>query len=99
MATHTSATAQETPHETGTTIITVSEATRRRAESVIDDEMIDPEWRRMIRCALELNHSWLAELVNRAEADENIGDTFKSLHTPVRSEVTQRSGRWKLWRR
>ena len=77
MTTHTSATAQEdTPHETKTTIITVSEATKRRAESVINDITIDPEWREMIRYALELKHSWLAELVNRAEAGENISNTF-----------------------
>ena len=83
MTTHTSATAQEeTPHETGTTTITVSQATRRQAESVIKDEMIDPEWRNMIRCALELNHSWLAELVTRAEAGENISETFESMRTP-----------------
>ena len=83
MTTHTSAPAQEdTPHETETTIITVSDATKRRAESVINDITIDPEWRNMIRYALELNHSWLAELVNRAEAGENISDTFKSRLTP-----------------
>ena len=82
MTTHTSATAQEdTPHETKTTIITVSDATKRRAQSVINDETIDPQWRDMIRCALELNHSWLAELVNRAEAGENIRDTFESKRT------------------
>ncbi|HZI87860.1 MAG TPA: hypothetical protein VFD48_13590 [Pyrinomonadaceae bacterium] len=83
MTTHTSATAPEdTPHETETTIITVSVATKRRAESVINDETIDPQWRNMIRYALELNHSWLAELVNRAEAGENISDTFESRRTP-----------------
>src|SRR5690242_16870823 len=82
MTTHTSAIAQEdTPHETETTIITVSEATKRQAESLINDETIDPQWRDMIRCALELNHSWLAELVNRAEAGENIRDTFESKRT------------------
>ena len=79
MTIHSSATAhQETPHETETTIITVSDATKRRAKSVITDEMIDPQWREMIRYALESNHSWLAELVNRAEAGENVSDTFKS---------------------
>ena len=83
MTTHTSAIAQEdTPHETETTVITISDATKRRAQSVINDETIDPQWRDMIRYALELNHSWLAELVNRAEAGENIGETFESMRTP-----------------
>ena len=39
MTTHSSAIAhQDTPHETETTIITVSDATKRRAESVINDK-------------------------------------------------------------
>lgn len=87
VTTHTSARAQEeTPHETDTTIITVSEATKRRAESVINDITIDPEWRTIIRAALELNDPWLAELVSRAEAGENIIDTFESLRTPEAGE-------------
>ena len=87
MTTHTSATAQEeTPHETETTIITISDATRRRAESLINDETIDPRWGRIIRGALELNDPWLAELVSRAEAGENVVDTFESLRTPDADE-------------
>ena len=83
MTTHSSATAhEETPHETETTQITISEATRRRAESVINDDSIDSQWRRIIRGALELNDPSLAELVSRAEAGENVGDTFESLRTP-----------------
>ena len=82
MTTHTSATAhQQPPHETETTIITVSDATKRRAETVINDRTIDPQWRTIIRAALELNDPWLAELITRAEADENIVDTFESLRT------------------
>ena len=84
MTSHSSATAlAEAPHETETTtIITVSDATRRRAESVINDRTIDPQWRIIIRAALELNDPWLAELVSRAEAGENIVETFESLRTP-----------------
>ena len=83
MTTHSSAIAhQDTPHETETTKITVSDATKRRAESVINDKTIDPQWRTIIRAALELNDPWLAELVTRAEAGENIVDTFESLRTP-----------------
>ena len=87
MTTHSSATAyEETPHETETTIITVSDATKRRAESVINDKTINPQWRTAIRFALELNDPSLAELVSRAEAGENIGDTFESLRPPLANE-------------
>jgi hypothetical protein len=87
MTTHTSATAQEqTPHETETTITTVSDATRRRAELVINDLTIDPQWRTIIRAGLELNDPWLADLVIRAEAGENIVDTFESMRTPDTDE-------------
>jgi hypothetical protein len=87
MTTHSSATAhQDTPHETETTIITVSDATKRRAESVINDTTIDPQWRTIIRAALELNDPSLAELVSRAEAGENIVDTFESMRTPDAAE-------------
>ena len=81
MSTHSSATVHQRPHETETTIITVSDITRRRAESVISDRTIDPQWRTIIRAALELNDPWLAELVSRAEAGENIVDTFESMRT------------------
>jgi hypothetical protein len=84
MTTHSSATAhQETPYETQTTIITISDATKRRAESVINDKTIDPQWRTIIRFALELNDPGLVELVTRAEAGEDIVETFESLRTPV----------------
>jgi len=84
MTTHSSAIAhQDTPQETETTKITVSDATRRRAESVINDKTIDPQWRTIIRFALELNDPFVGELVSRAEAGENIVDTFESLRTPV----------------
>lgn len=87
MTIHSSATAhEETPHETETTIITVSDATKRRAESVINDTTIDPQWRTIIRAALQLNDPWLADLVNRAEAGENIVVTFESMRTPETDE-------------
>ncbi len=82
MTSHSSVTAlDEAPHETETTIISISDATKRRAESVINDRTIDPQWRTIIRAALELNDPWLAELVSRAEAGENIVETFDSLRT------------------
>jgi hypothetical protein len=53
MATHVSATAlEETSHETETTQITISDALRRRAQSVINDRRIDPQWRTIVRYAL-----------------------------------------------
>jgi hypothetical protein len=87
MTTYTSATAQEeTPHETDPIQITISDATKRRAESVINDDSIDPQWRTIIRYALEANDPWLAELVERAEAGDNVVDTFESLRTPDADE-------------
>src|SRR6185369_5407214 len=55
MTTHGSATALESPHETETTQITISDALRRRAQAVISDTSIDPQWRTIIRYALEIN--------------------------------------------
>ncbi len=87
MTTHTSAGAQQvTPHETETTIVAVSDATKRRAEYVINDRTIDPQWRTIIRAALELNDPSLDELVSRAAAGDNIADTFESLRTPLPNE-------------
>lgn len=95
MTSHSSATAlDEAPHETDTTtIITVSDATKRRAESVINDRTIDPQWRTIIRAALELNDPWLAELVTRSEAGEDIVDTFESMRTTEAHEDDSTLGR------
>jgi hypothetical protein len=76
MSTHVSATAlEETPHETETTQITISDALRRRAQLVINDRRTDPEWRSIIRYALETNDPWLADIVRRARDGESIIDT------------------------
>jgi hypothetical protein len=84
MTTHSSAIAhQDKPHETATTKITARDATKRRAESVINDTTIDSQWRTIIRFALELNDPFVGELVSRAEAGEDIVETFESLRTPV----------------
>jgi hypothetical protein len=93
MTTHSSAIAhEETPHETETTIIAVSDETKRRAESVINDKTVDPRWRTIIRVALELNDPFVSELVSRAGAGENIVDTFESLRTsvPIENEFSLR---------
>lgn len=64
---------EETPHATET--ITISDALRCRAKSVINDRSTDPQWRVIIRYALEINDPWLADLVRRAEAGETIIDS------------------------
>ena len=76
MNTHTSATAlSETPHETETIQITISDALRRRAQSVLNDRSIDPQWRSIIRYALEISDPLLPDLVRRADAGEQIIET------------------------
>jgi len=67
-------------------MVAVSDATKRRAESVINDTTIDSQWRTIIRFALELNDPFVAELVRRAESGEDIGETVESLRTPVSIE-------------
>lgn len=87
MTTHSSASPHhQPPHETQTTMITISDATKRRAESVINDSTIDPQWRTIIRFGLELNDPFVGELVSRAEAGENIVDTFESLRPTLPKE-------------
>ena len=86
METHVSATAQETPHETETTQITISDALRRRAQSVINDRSTDPQWRSIVRYALEINDPWLADLVRRADAGETIINTIDFSENPESNE-------------
>ena len=82
MSTHVSATAlEQSPHETETTQITISDALRRRAQSLINDTSIDPEWRAIIRYALEINDPWLADLVRRADAGERIIELSETLES------------------
>ena len=78
MTTDVSATAlEQSPHETETTTITISAALRRRALAVINETSIDPQWRAIVRYALEINDPWLADLVRRADAGEKIVDTIE----------------------
>ena len=77
MTTHGSATLREdTPHETETTNTTISDAVRRRAYSIINDSSIDRQWRAVIRYGLETNDPLLPDLVQRADAGEEIIDTI-----------------------
>ena len=87
MSTHGSASAQEeTPHETERIQITISDALRRRAESVINDRSIDPQWRSIIRYALEISDPLLPDLVRRADAGEKIIDTTEFSLTEENNE-------------
>jgi len=68
---------EETPHATETNATTtISNPLRRRAESVINNDSIDPRWRAIVRYALEINDPWLADLVRRADAGEPIIDSI-----------------------
>ena len=71
---HSSATARsEAPHATETdSTRTISDALKRRAQSVINDRSIDPESRALVRYALEINDPCLADLVRHANAGESI---------------------------
>jgi hypothetical protein len=79
MANHSSA----TPHtikstkklnRNGTTKKTITNAVKRRAQSLIKDRSIDAESRAIIRYGLETNDPWLPELVRRVDAGEPIID-------------------------
>ena len=75
MSMHSSvSTLAEEPHETETIQITISDALRRRAQAVLNDRSIDPQWRSIIRYALEIEDPLLPDLVRRAGAGETIID-------------------------
>jgi len=83
MTSNTSASVRvETPHGNQTTRTnTIMNALKRRARAVLNDTSIDPQSRAIIRYALETNDPWLAELVRRADAGENVVEDFQSLET------------------
>jgi len=87
MTTNVSATAlEQTPHETESTQTVISDALRRRAQAVINDSSIDPQWRVIVRYALEINDPWLADLVRRADAGETIIESIDLAETPGNNE-------------
>jgi len=63
-------------------------ALKRRAQAVLNDTSIDPQSRAIIRYALETNDPWLAELVRRADAGENVVEDFQSLEND-RDDVSE----------
>jgi hypothetical protein len=80
MTTHSSATERvETPHATHSTNKTISDAVRRRAQSLSNDRTIDGSARAFIRYALEIDDPYLPELVRRADAGESIFDNITAL--------------------
>jgi hypothetical protein len=85
MTSHSSATAREqAPHinRTTTRTNTILNALKCRARSVLNDKSIDAQSRAIIRYALETNDPWLAKLVRRADAGENIVDTIDFSQEP-----------------
>jgi hypothetical protein len=74
MTTNSSAQAcAETPHATNSiTNNTISDAVRRRAQSLINDRTIGASGRAFIRYTLEINDPYLPELVRRVDAGESI---------------------------
>lgn len=61
MVNHSSASVRvEKPHATATTQIRINDALRRRAQAAIHDRSIDPQWRNIIRYALEIKFKKVA---------------------------------------
>jgi hypothetical protein len=59
---------EETPH--------ISDALKRRTQSIINDKSIDAQTRSLIRYALEINDPWLPDLVRCVDAGESITDNL-----------------------
>ena len=74
----------ETPHSvTSTKTNTISDAIKRRAQSLIKDRTIDASERTIIRYALEINDPCLAGLVRRADTGESFIDNISALEEDV----------------
>ncbi len=83
MANHTSARErEETPHVTRASRTIISNALKRRAQSIIKNKSIDAQSRAVIRYGLETNDPWLSELVRRVDAGETIIDNLYVPQTP-----------------
>ena len=84
MVTDTSATVRhEAPHANRITrTATILNALKRRAQAVLNNTSIDLQSRVIIRYAMEINDPWLAELVDRADAGENLFETVDFSQTP-----------------
>ena len=67
---------EETPHVTNHNL---SDALKRRAQSVINNRSIDADTRAVIRYGLEINDPCLGDLVRRVDEGENIIDNLGRL--------------------
>ena len=83
MVNHSSASVREhTPHANQTTRTnTIINALKRRAQAVLNDKSINAHSRAVIRYALETNDPWLAELVRRADAEEDVFENLQNIET------------------
>ncbi len=71
----------EAPHVNQTRTNTIVDALKRRARAVLNDKSIDAQSRAIIRHGLETNDPWLAELVRRADAEEDVFENVQTLET------------------
>ena len=79
MASNGSASVRERPHGGRTSRTnTIMDALTRRAQAVLNDQTIDPQSRAVIQYAMEIHDPWLAKLVRRAEAGEDVLDSRPS---------------------
>jgi hypothetical protein len=96
MAKHGSASArEETPHQiTSTQNRTISDQLKSRAQSVINNKLIDGETRASVRYCLENNDVCLAHLVQRVESGEThpFGPLTNEQKIEVLSEMICRAG-------
>lgn len=94
MACHSSATAQQdTPHVTQTRTNTIINALKQRAQAVLNDKLIDPESRAIIRYAFEINDPWLARLVRGAEDGADLVEVIetKAMEEDSEDELRRRA--------
>ena len=88
MAKDSSANLRNAPHANRTTRTnTIMNALKRRAQAVLNDKSIDAKSRAVIRYAVETNDPWLARLVRRADAGEDILDENGFLEGPETDEA------------
>ena len=87
MENHSSARMREIPHGSKPSRTnTIMDALRQRAQAVLNDTTIDPQSRAIIRYALETKDPWLARLVGRAEAGEDVVDNMRGIDTNEEDE-------------
>jgi hypothetical protein len=61
-------------------------ALKQRAQAILSDTSIDAQSRAIIRYGLETHDPWLARLVSRVDAGENIVDSFGFSQTPATND-------------